>query len=330
MMNTLSKNRRTLVQAGALAASAVVAPSIAWAQAGWPNRPVRIIVNFAPGSSPDVVGRALVQPLQEALGQPVVVENRTGGNGNVGADAVVKSAADGHTLLVTAGSTIAIAPLINTMPFDVNRDLTPVAAIARLSVFLVSRADLPPRTVKELVDYMKARPGKLSYGSSGSGSSLHIAGEMFKSQAGVFSVHVPYRGAAPSLQDLLAGHLDYAMDPGIAFPHVRTGRLRLLAVGTLQRSSLFPDVPTLDESGFKGFDAGTTHSVYAPAGTPPEIVARLNREINRVLTLPAVRTTITNIGAEPSPMSPAQLTAIMQSDNRRYATIIKERNIKPD
>lgn len=329
-MNTFSSSRRTLVQVGAVAASALVAPSLAWAQGTWPNRPVRLIVNFAPGSSPDVVGRALIQPLQEALGQPVIVENRAGASGNVGAEAVVKAPADGHTLLVTAGSTISIGPLINTMPFDVNRDLTPVAAIARLSVFLVSRADLPPKTVKELVDYIKARPGKLSYGSSGSGSSLHIAGEMFKSQAGLFAVHVPYRGAAPSLQDLLAGHLDYVMDPGIAFPHVRSGRLRLLAVGTLQRSSLFPDVPTLDESGFKGFDAGTTHSVYAPAGTPPEIVARLNREINRALTLPPVRTIITNIGAEPSPMSPAQLSTIMQGDNRRYAAIIKERNIKPD
>jgi tripartite-type tricarboxylate transporter receptor subunit TctC len=291
---------------------------------------VRLIVNFAPGSSPDVVGRALVQPLQEALGQPVIVENRAGASGNVGAEAVVKSNADGHTLLVTAGSTISIGPLINAVPFDVNRDLTPVAAIARLSVFLVSRADLPPKTVKELVDYMKARPGKLSYGSSGSGSSLHIAGEMFKSQAGVFAVHVPYRGAAPSLQDLLAGHLDYAMDPGIAFPHVRSGRLRLLAVGTLQRASLFPDVPTLDEAGFKGFDAGTTHSVFAPAGTPADVIARLNREINQALSAPAVKASITNIGAEPSPMSPAQLNAIMQSDNRRYAAIIKERNIKPD
>lgn len=329
-MKSLWMNRRTLVKAGALAASAIAAPSMVWAQSAWPTRPIRLIVNFAPGSSPDVVGRALMQPLQEALGQPVVVENRSGASGNVGGEAVVKSTPDGHTLLITAGSTISIGPLINNVPFDVNRDLTPVAAIARLSVFLVTRSDLPPKTVKELVDYMKARPGKLTYGSSGSGSSLHIAGEMFKSQAGVFSVHVPYRGAAPSLQDLLAGNLDYIIDPGIAFPHVRSGRLRLLAVGTPQRTSLFPDVPTLDESGFKGFDAGTTHAVYAPAGTPPEIVARLNREINRALTLPAVRTAITNIGAEPSPMTPTQLAAIMQSDTRRYAAIIKERNIKPD
>jgi tripartite-type tricarboxylate transporter receptor subunit TctC len=329
-MKNQTMNRRTLVKAGALAASAVVAPSIAWAQAAWPTRPVRMIVNFAPGSSPDVLARALMQPLQEALGQPVLIENRSGANGNIGGEAVVKSPPDGNTLLFSAGSSISISPLINSVPYDVNRDLTPVAAIARLSVFLVTRADLPPKTVKELVDYMKARPGKLSYGSSGSGSSLHIAGEMFKSQADVFSVHVPYRGAAPSLQDLLSGNLDYIIDPGIAFPHVRSGRLRLLAVGTPQRTSLFPDVPTLAESGFPGFDAGTTHAVYAPAGTPPDIVARLNREINRALTLPAVRTAITNIGAEPSPMTPAQLSAIMQSDTRRYASIIKERNIKPD
>ena len=297
-------NRRRLVLASALAP---LIPVAARAQGTWPVRPVRMIINLPPGTSPDILGRAIAQPLQEALGQTIVIENRTGASGAIGADAVAKATPDGYTILVTAGSTIAINNLLNPMPFDPTRDLAPVAAIARLNLFLVMRSDLAPKNVKEFVAYLKANPGRLSYGTPGSGSSPHIAGEMFKSQAGVFAVHVPYRGSAPALQDLLAGHLDYNFDPGIAFPHVRSGKLRMLAVATLQRSSLFPDVPTLDEAGFKGFDAGTTHSMYVPAGTPPDVIARLNREVNRALGLPAVRTAIGAIGAEPTPISPAQI-----------------------
>lgn len=329
-MNNFQFRRRTFVKASALAASAVIAPSFAWAQAAWPTRTVRLVVNFPPGASIDMVGRGIAQPLQEALGQPVVIENRSGASGIIGAEAVAKAAPDGHTLLVTPGSAISVVPLINPIPFDPAKELMPVAALLRMPLFLVIRADLPPKNVKEFIAYLKANPGKLSYGSSGSGSTPHIVGEMFKSQAGVFAVHIPYRGSAPVVQDLLAGHVDYMFDPGVTFPHVRSGRLRMLATATLQRSSLFPDVPTLDESGFKGFDGSSTFAVYAPVGTPADVVARLNREINRALTLPATRTVITNIGAEPSPMTPAQLSAIMQSDSRRYAAIIKAHNIKPD
>ena len=322
--------RRRLLKAGAFATLAPLIPAVARAQGAWPARPIRMIINLPPGTSPDVLGRAIAQPLQEALGQSIVIENRTGASGAIGADAVAKATPDGYTILVTAGSTIAINNMLNPMPFDPTRDLAPVAAIARLNLFLVMRSDLAPKNIKEFVAHLKANPGRLSYGTPGSGSSPHIAGEMFKSQAGVFAVHVPYRGSAPALQDLLAGHLDYNFDPGIAFPHVRTGKLRMLAVATLRRSTLFPDVPTLDESGFKGFDAGTTHSMYVPAATPPDVIARLNREVNRALGLPAVRTAIEAIGAEPTPISPAQLAALMQSDSTRYAAIIKERKIKPD
>lgn len=324
--------RRMLTAAGLAAAGAAGFSRAAWAQPeSWPGKPVRVIVNFPPGSSPDVLARAVALPLQQALGQPVVIENRSGASGMIGAEVVVKAPADGHTLLMTAGSTITTNPFIYPkIPYDTARDLVPVAATARIVLFLVTKPGLPVRDVRELLAHMKANPGKLSYGSAGNGTGPHLAGEMLKSQAGVFAVHVPYRGASPALQDLLAGQIDFYFDPGIALSHVRAGKLRMLAVAALRRSSIFPDVPTLDEAGLKGFDAGTTHGFYAPAGTPPEVVARLNLEINRILALPNVRSQIAAIGAEPTPLTPAQFAAQMRDDSRRYAAIIKERNIQAD
>ena len=326
------KIRRGLLAALVVSGAAVGFAPAAWAQAdSWPGKPIRLVVNFPPGSSPDVLARAISLPLQQALGQPVVVDNRAGASGMIGAELVAKAAPDGYTLLMTAGSTITTNPFIYPkIPYDTARDLVPVAAAARVALFLVVRPELPVQNLKEFVAYLKANPGKLSYGSAGNATGLHLAGEMLKGQAGVFAVHVPYKGASPALQDLLAGQLDFYFDPGIALGQVRAGKLRMLGVATLQRSSAFPDVPTLAESGLKGFDAGTTHGFYAPAGTPPDIVARLNREINRILTLPAVRSQIATIGAEPTPMTPAQFAALMADDSRRYGAVIRERNIKAD
>jgi tripartite-type tricarboxylate transporter receptor subunit TctC len=336
MSKPFSMTRRSVSAGSALIASLIamtVFATAAQAQSAnqaWPVKPVKLIVNFPPGSSPDVIARALSVPLQEALGQPVVLENRAGASGMIGGDAVAKAPADGYTLLMTAGSTMAISPSISKMPFDPVKDLTPVAATARILLFLVARAGLPPKNIAEFLSYAKANPGKLTYGSAGSGTGLHIAGEMLKSQAGIFAVHIPYRGAAPALQDLLAGQIDFYFDPGIALGHVRSGRLRMLAAGSPRRSSLFPDVPTLDEIGLRGFDAGTTHGVYAPMGTPPEIVARINREINRILGLPAMRSVIAGLGAESTPLSPAEYGAKMQEDAARYAVIIRERKIREE
>lgn len=332
-MNLRRRTHPTRRQVLASASGLAFALTAPWSQAqgeAWPSRPVRLVVNFPPGSSPDVLARALTQPLQQALGQGVVIENRAGANGLVGGEAVVK-ANDGHTFLVTAGSTITTNPFLYAkMPFDVARDLVPVAGLARITLFLVVRPELGVRNMQEFVALLKSRPGKLSYGSAGNASGMHLAGELFKSQAGVYAVHVPYRGAAPALQDLLAGQIDFLFDPGISLSHVRAGRLNLLAVATQKRSPAFPDVMTMDEAGLPGFDAGTTHGVYAPAGTRPEVVARLNAEINKALQLPAVRTQVTAIGADPSPMTIPQFSAIMESDSRRYARIIRERNIQGD
>jgi tripartite-type tricarboxylate transporter receptor subunit TctC len=297
----------------------------------WPAKPIRVIVSFPPGGAADQIGRAVAQPLQEALGQPVVVENRAGSGGNIGGDFVAKAPPDGYTLLMSSGGTVSVNPFLYAkMPFDPAKDLVPVAAAARVLVFLVVRPGLPVSNIREFLAYLKANPGKLSYGSPGNGSSPHLAGEMFKSQAGVFAVHVPYRGAAPVLQDLLGGQIDYTFDPGIAIPHVRSGKLRMLAVGSPKRSPLFPDVPTLAEAGLKGFDADSMFGFYAPADTPADIVERLNREINRILATPSVRERIAAIGGEPAPMTPAQFGAKVSDDARRFGAIIRERKIVAD
>ena len=302
----------------------------AWAQ-NWPTKSIRIVVNFPPGGAADQIARAIGTPLAEALGQSVVVENRAGANGNLGGEVVARSAADGYTLLMSSGGMVSVNPHIYArMPFDPVKELTPVASAARVLVFLVTKPSLPVNTAQEFLDYVKANPGRLSYGSAGNGSSPHLAGEMMKSQAGLFAVHVPYRGAAPALQDLLAGQIDFYFDPGIGLNQVRAGRLKLLAVGSPKRSPLFPQVPTLDEVGLKGFDADTVFGFYAPAGTPADVVSLLNREINRILATTAVKDRIQALGGEALPLSPAEFAAKALEDSRRFGAIIRERKIVGD
>jgi len=314
-----------------LAAAALVAPAHANNTNNWPAKPIKVIVNFPAGGAADQIARAISQPLQESLKQPVVIENRAGANGNVGGEAVARAPADGYTLLMSSGGMVSVNPhLYSRMSFDPAKDLVPVAAAARVLVFLVTRPSLPPANVKEFISYVKANPGKLTYGSPGSGSSPHLAGEMFKTQANLFALHVPYRGAAPALQDLLAGQIDYAFDPGIALTQVRAGKLRLLAVGSPKRSPLFPDVPTLDEAGLRGFDADTVFGFYAPAGTPPEVVAQLNTQINRALALPAVQERIASIGGEAQPGSPAAFQQRATADSQCFGALIRERRIAAD
>ncbi|MFY8014023.1 MAG: Bug family tripartite tricarboxylate transporter substrate binding protein [Limnohabitans sp.] len=310
--------------------SSLLAPLGAMAQ-DWPNKPIRLVINFAPGSSPDVLGRAVATPLSQALGVPVVVENRSGAGGLIGADLVAKAPGDGYTILMASGSTMVVVPTLTPkMPYDHNKALVPVAATARLELFLVVRSNSGFNSFADLQKFARANPGKLSYGSPGNGSTPHIGAEMLKNMAGIFALHIPYRGSAPALQDLLAGNIDFFMDPGIATPHIRSGALRLLAVGSTKRSFLYPDTPTLAELGLKGYDGGSTHSFYAPAGTPQAVIDRLNSEINRILVTPAVTQTIRGLGAEPTPMSPAQLTALNAADTARFANIIKQQGIRAE
>lgn len=311
-------------------ACCAAAPLLAHAQA-WPAKPLRMVVNFPPGGAADQIARAVSQPLAEAIGQPVVVENRAGAGGNIGGEVVAKSPADGYTLLMSSGGMVSINPfLYPKMPFDPVKDLTPVASAARVLVFLEIRPTLPINNAREFMDYVKANPGKLSFGTPGNGSSPHLAAEMMKAQANLFAVHVPYRGAAPALQDLLAGQIDFMFDPGIGLNQVRAGKLRMLAVGSPKRSPMFPDVPTLDEVGLKGFDADTVFGFYAPAGTPADVVARLNREINRILGTQAVKDRIAGLGGEALPLTPAEFSAKASDDAKRFGALIKERKITGD
>lgn len=313
-------------------ASYLLLAAAPWAKAqSWPAKPLRIVVNFPPGGAADQLARALSQPLQEALGQTVTVENRAGAGGNVGADAVAKSAADGHTLLFASGGTVSVNPHIYPkMPFDATKDIVPVAAVARVLVFLVVRADSPVKDWPAFIADMKANPGKRSFGSPGNGSSPHLSGEMMKSMTGAFAVHIPYRGAAPALTDLLGGQLDFVFDPGIAVPHIRAGRLRLLAVGSPSRSPMFPDTPTLAELGLKGFDADTVFGLYAPGATPATVVSRLNTEVNKILATPAMRERVLAIGGVPTPMAPEQFATRMADDSKRFGAIVRERKIVGD
>ncbi len=323
-------NRRTVT---ALLLGSTTAPwlhSQAHAQA-WPAKPIKLVVNFPPGGAADQLARSLAQPLQDSLGQPVTVENRGGAGGNLGADVVAKSPGDGYTLLFASGGTVSVNPHIYAkMPFDPLKDIVPVAAAARVLVFLVVRADSPIKDYAGLVKDIKANPGRRSFGSPGNGSSPHLAAEMMKSMSGAFAVHIPYRGAAPALTDLLGGQVDFLFDPGIAIPHIRAGRLRLLAVGSPSRSPLFPDTPTLSEAGLKGFDADTVFGLYAPAGTPAAVVAKLNSEVNRILATPAMRERINAIGGVPAPMSPEQFAAKMAEDSKRFGAIVRDRKIVGD
>ena len=305
-------------------------PLVALAQA-WPAKPIKVVVNFPPGGAADQIARAISVPLQEALGQPVVVDNRAGAGGNIGGEAAAKAAPDGYTLLLTSGGLVSINPAIYPkMSFNPAKDIVPVAAAARVLVFLEVKPSLPVKDVKEFIAYAKAHPGKLTYGSPGNGSSPHLAGEMFKDMTQSFSVHVPYRGAAPAMQDLLGGQVDFMFDPGIGLNQVRAGKLKLLAVGSPHRSPLFPDVPTLDEVGLKGFDADTVFGFYAPAGLPAEILARLNTEINKILGTQAVKDRIAGLGGEVAPMTPAAFGAKAHEDTARFGKLIKERRILGD
>ena len=315
-----------------LAALAITCAVATGAQAQtWPNKPLKIVVNFPPGGAADQIARSVAQPLQTALGQTVVVENRAGSGGNLGGDAVAKSPPDGYTLLMSSGGMVSVNPHIYArMPFDPVKDLVPVAAAARVLVFLVVRSESPSKDFNAFLADLKTHPGQRSFGSPGNGSSPHLATEMMKAQTGTFAVHVPYRGAAPALTDLLGGQLDFLFDPGIAIPHVRSGKLRMIAVGSPQRSPLFPDVPTLDELGLKGFDADTVFGFYAPAGTPEAVITRLNGEINRILATPALKERIAALGGVPAPMSPAEFAAKAAEDSKRFGAIIRERKIVGD
>jgi tripartite-type tricarboxylate transporter receptor subunit TctC len=299
----------------------------------WPAKPVRIVVPYPPGGPVDISARLLAPKLQQALGQPFLVENKPGAGGNIGADFVAKSAPDGYTLGMGAIATHAINPaLMANVPYDPIRDFRHLALVVQVPNVLVVNPELPARSVKELIALAKAQPGKLDFASGSTGSTGHLAGELFKQMTGTFMVHIPYKGAPPAVADLLAGRVHLMFDNlASALPNVRAGKLRALAVTTLRRSSALPDLPTLDESGLKGFDMTTWWGLMGPAKLPPEVVQRLSAEILKAMDSADVKERLRAMGMEGSPVrTPEQFTAFVEAEAKLYARLVKVSGAKPD
>ena len=298
----------------------------------YPVKPIHLVVPFPPGGSLDVVARAIGQKLSEAWGQPVVIDNRPGAGGNIGADLVAKSAPDGYTILEGALSTHAVnLSLYGNLPYDPVKDFAPITLVAVTPNVLVVNLSLHVNSVAQLIAYAKANPGKLSFGSGSNGSAGHLAGELFKREAGIDMVHVPYKGAAPALQALLAGDTQLMFDNlANSTPQLKAGKLNALAVTTAKRSALVPDLPTLSETGLPGFDMYTWWGFLAPAGTPKEIIAKWNAEVTRILNTPEMRAFFAQQGAEPSPTTPEQFSSLIRSEIPKYAKIVKESGAKVD
>ena len=297
----------------------------------YPSRPIRLVVPYPPGGPLDIMARAIGQKLTEAWNQAVVVDNRPGAGGNIGADLVAKSPADGYTLLMGAVATHAINPsLYGRLPYDPVKDFAPVALVAQVPNILVVNPSVPVRSVKELIDLARARPGYLNFGSGSTGSTGHLAGELFNTMAGVRMVHIPYKGGAPAMTDLLAGQVQLMFDNlANALPNVRAGRLRALAVTTLARSPAMPDLPTIAESGLPGFDLTTWFGLMVPAGTPTEIVSRLNAEIVRALNAKDMRERLEKMGAgPPADNTPAHFAAFIRAEAAKYAKVVRDSGAK--
>jgi tripartite-type tricarboxylate transporter receptor subunit TctC len=306
------------------------APSPSFAQASYPDRPVRMIVAFPPGGPSDIVARLMADKLTEAMGKPYVVENISGASGNIGTERVAKSAPDGYTLLISApGPLVVNQSLYGKLPYDPIRDLAPISQLCYTPNVLVVNNDVPARTVQELVALARTNPGKLSFASGGAGTSNHLAAELFKVMAGIDLQHVPYRGVSVSVPDILGGRIPVAfLSTPTALPLVRDGKLRGLAVGSKQRWPAAPELPTMDEAGISGFNSIVWHSFLAPAGTPPAIVDRLHRETVRILALPDVRKKFEDQGLEVVGSTPAEFAALIKSEGAQWAQVIKKAGLK--
>ena len=309
---------------------ALVAP-LAGAQA-WPAKPIKWVVPFAPGGTTDILARTVGEKLALALGQPVIIENKPGAGGGVGAELVARAAPDGYTIMGGTISTHAInASLYKSLPYDPVKDFVPIVLLARVPNMLVVNPDVPAKNVTELIVLLKANPGKYTFASSGNGTSQHLSGELFKSMSGTDMQHIPYKGSPPALQDVMGGQVTMTFDNiTTAWPLAKSGKLRALAVTTATRSSIAPDVPTLAESGLPGFEVGSWQGVFAPAGTPPDIVRRLNTEIVRILGLPDVKEKLAGLGAELVGNTPEEFAVLVKAEVVKWADVVKKSGAKVD
>jgi len=325
-MGTFMSNisRVALLLIASLAAGASLAQD-------YPSKPVRIVVPFSPGGSTDALARIVGQKLTERSGQPVIIENRAGAGGNIGAEQVARSAPDGYTLLLGGVPHAISASLYSRLPYDLARDLAAIAEIASFPSAIVLHPSLPANSASELIALARARPGRLSFGSAGNGSPNHLSLELFQTMAGVRMVHVPYKGSGQLVGDLLAGQVQLAsMGLPVAVPHVQSGKLRAIAVTGAARSSLLPEVPTLSEAALPGFEVTSWYGVFGPAGLPADIVVKLNSEIGSAVTAPEVKERLAALGAEPSVKAPDQFGRYVRQEIARWAKVVKDSGAKAE
>lgn len=313
------------------AIAVLLAASASWAGAqNFPTKSLRMIIHFPPGGPTDFVGRALAQKLSEAWKQQVIVENRPGAGGVIGIEAVLRSPADGYTLLFGTGGSLALAPaLTSKLPYNVFTDLAPITLVVINPQILVVHPSLPVRTVNDLIKLAKSKPGQINYGSVGPGSPQHMGMELLKSMAGVNMVHIPYKGTAPAMTELIAGQISAMFNsmPSV-LPHIATGRLRGIAVGSAKRSPAAPDIPTVAEAGLKGFQYVTWYALLAPAATPKDVITKINAESVKALSQPEMVQRLSSQGAEPAPGTPEELAKFMREEFEDWKKVIKAANIK--
>ena len=324
MSHVTRTTRRAVLGAIALAATATL-PLGAAAQ-NYPTKPITIVVPFAAGGTTDILARLVGQYLSTELGQPVVVENKAGAGGNIGAAFAAKAAADGHTLFMGTVGTHAInAALYKKLPYDPIKDFAPLTRVAMVPNLLVAHPSQPFKTVQEMIAYAKANPGKINFGSPGNGASPHLSGELFKSMTKVDMVHVPYKGSAPAVSDLLGGQISIMFDnlPSV-IPHVRSGKLRAIAISTAKRSADLPDVPTIAEAGVPGYEATSWFGLFAPAATPAPVLAKISTALGKVLANAEVKKKIDDQGGEPANETPAQFADFIQKESLKWGKVVKE------
>jgi tripartite-type tricarboxylate transporter receptor subunit TctC len=326
-----SCNTRSLLYGAVIVPLAMLVSGAVFGQ-GYPSRPIRVVVPFSAGAGvTDIMARLVGQHLGASLGQPVVIENRPGAGGIPGTEAVSKAAPDGYTLLMTNVALVVNSYLYSKLPYDPERDFTPVTLVNTAPLLLVVHPTVAAKSVKELIAYAKAHPGELSFGSGGVGSTPHLSGELFKSLAGIDVLHVPYKGGAPALNDLIGGQLSFMVEnmPG-TMPFVRSGKLRALAVTSPRRSPLEPALPTMAEAGVPGYEVVGWNGIVAVKGTPPEIVARLHIEVAKILRAPDVRERLAALGAEPIGNTPDEFGAFIKAEMARWGKIIREKGIRSE
>ena len=329
MMLNNCKAKQTLFK---LAVSVAISTlCLAAAAQTYPVRAISLVVPFPAGGTTDVLARAVGQELSKSLGQPVVVESKPGAGATLGADFVAKAKPDGYTLLMGAVHHTIATSVYKKLPYDFQKDLTPISTVALVPNVLVINPNVPAKTVRELLALAKADPGKFTYGSNGNGTGQHLIGAQFEAMGGVQLLHVPYKGSGPLTTDLLGGQITMSFDTITpVLQHIKSGKLRALAVTTLKRSSALPDVPTLDEAGLKGFDLGTWFGLLAPAGTPKDVVVRLNAEIVKIVNAPDFRKKMDDIGAEPAGNTPEQMARQIKDDTERFAKLVKDAKVSID